>query len=85
VAISNPYIPKLRKSKWASAFLDSVNVSAVGLMAAVVLKLGYATLVNWQSWVIALAATVAVFTLRKLNSAWLVLGGAVLGYLMSLI
>lgn len=85
VAISNPYIPKLRKSKWASAFLDSVNVSAVGLMAAVVLKLGYATLVNWQSWVIALAATVAVFTLRKLNSAWLVLGGAVLGYLLNLI
>jgi len=85
VAISNPFIPKLRKSKWTSAFLDAVNVSAVGLMAAVVLKLGYATLVGWQSLVIALAATAAVLSLKKLNSAWLVLGGMVFGYLLTLI
>lgn len=85
VAISNPFIPKLRKSIWASAFLDSVNMSAVGLMAAVILKLGYATLIDWQSWVIAFMATIVVLSLKKLNSAWLVLSGMVLGYLLNLI
>ncbi|MCB0840186.1 MAG: chromate efflux transporter, partial [Bacteroidetes bacterium] len=56
VAILNPLIPRLRKSTWAGAFLDAVNVSAVGIMAAVLLKLGYHTLVDWRSGVIAALA-----------------------------
>ena len=35
VAILNPIVPRLRRSAWMAAFLDAVNVSAVGLMAAV--------------------------------------------------
>jgi len=41
VLILNPLIPKLRNSAWTSAFLDAVNVSAVGLMAVVTLQLAY--------------------------------------------
>lgn len=82
VAVSNPFIPKLRQSKWTSAFLDAVNVSAVGLMAAVTLKLGMSVLINWQSWVIAAIATIVVFSWKKANAAWLVVGGSILGYLL---
>ncbi|MCB9006085.1 MAG: chromate efflux transporter [Ardenticatenaceae bacterium] len=80
----NPLIPKMRQSVWLSAFLDAVNVAAVGLMVAVLINLGRQTFVNWQGVVIALLALVASVRF-KVNSAWIVLGGAVLGYLLSLV
>lgn len=39
VAISNPFIPKIRNSPWASSLLYGVNVSSLGLMAAVTVQL----------------------------------------------
>lgn len=82
VLLLNPLIPRLRESVWLSAFLDAVNVAAVALMVAVTIELGLSTLVTWPAWVIALAT--AVLALRfKINAAWLVLGGAVLGWLLS--
>ena len=84
VAILNPLIPRLRKSTWAGAFLDAVNVSAVGIMAAVLLKLGYHTLVDWRSGVIAALAVGVTFGFQKVSSMWVVIGGAVLGYLLGL-
>ena len=85
VAILNPLIPRLRKSTWAGAFLDAVNVSAVGIMAAVLLKLGYHTLVDWRSGVIAALAVGVTFGFQKVSSMWVVIGGAVLGYLLGLV
>lgn len=82
VLILNPLIPKLRRSVWLSAFLDAVNAAAVALMAAVTIQLGAATLVSWPAWVIAGLAAVAALRFR-VNAAWLVLGGAVLGWLLS--
>lgn len=81
VAILNPIIPKLRKSEWSAAFLDAVNAAALGLMAAVVIELARSTLITWQAGVIAIVAAIAVFFL-KINSAYLVLGGALLGWLL---
>ncbi len=83
VALVNPWVPRLRKSPWTAAFLDAVNVSAVALMAAVTVKLGQATLTDWPAWLIAAAAT--LIGLRwKVNLAWVVVGGGVLGWLLSL-
>ena len=39
VAISNPFIPRLRRSPWAAAILDGVNAVSLGLMAAVTVQL----------------------------------------------
>jgi chromate transporter len=83
VLILNPLIPRLRQMAATAAFLDAVNVAAVALMAAVTIELGRETLVNWQAWVIAGLAALLTFRL-KLNSAWLVVGGALLGYLLTL-
>lgn len=74
VAAVNPFVPRLRRSPWMSALLDGVNVTALGLMAAVTWELGRAAVVDWLT--AALAVVAAVLLLRfKLNSTWLVLGG----------
>ncbi|MFW6089246.1 MAG: chromate efflux transporter [Gemmatimonadota bacterium] len=81
VLILNPLIPKLRESVWLSAFLDSVNVAAVALMVVVTIELGVGILVSWPAWVI--AGLAAVFALvYRVNAAWLVAGGAALGWLL---
>jgi chromate transporter len=78
VAISGPLIPMIRRSPTAGAFLDGVNVASLALMAAVSYQLGRSAIVDWVT--LALAAASAVLLLRfRVNSAWLVLGGAVFG------
>ena len=78
VAVSGPLIPLLRRSATAGAFLDGVNVASLALMAAVSYQLGRSAIVDWVT--IGLAIASAVLLLRfRVNSAWLVLGGAVIG------
>jgi len=84
VLILNPIIPRLRASKAMSAFLDAVNVSAIGLMAAVVVSLAGRTLTDWRAIVIAIVAAIAGIRF-KLNNVWLILGGAVTGWFLHLI
>jgi chromate transporter len=78
VAAVNPFIPRLRQSPWLSALLDGVNVGSLGLMAAVTLNLGRAALIDWLTVLLALITAFLLFRYR-LNSAWLVLGGALIG------
>jgi chromate transporter len=78
VALVYPIVPRLRRSVLASAFLDSVNAAALGLMAAVTWQLGRAAIVDGLT--LALAVIAGVVLLRfKVNSAWLVGGGAAVG------
>ena len=81
VLTTNPLIPRLRQSAVAGAFLDAVNVSAIGLMAAVTVELALHTLTDWGAGLIALVSAVVLFR-YKINSAWLVLGGAAIGWLL---
>ena len=88
VLATNPLIPRLRQSAVAGAFLDAVNASAIGLMAAVTVELARHTLLDWEAkqidWGAGLIALVSAATLfrYKVNSAWLVLGGAAIGWLL---
>lgn len=84
VLILNPIIPQLRASKMMSAFLDAVNISAIGLMAAVTVHLASTTFADWRSVMIAVTAAIAGMHF-KLNAAWLVLGGALIGWIMKVI
>jgi len=81
VLILNPIIPRLRQSVWMSAFLDAVNVAAVALMAWVSIRIGVATMIEWEAWVIFALAAAAVFRFR-INAAWIILGGAALGVVL---
>jgi chromate transporter len=85
VLLLNPLIPRLRKSKAMSAFLDAVNVAAVAVIVAVALEMGTATLQDWKTITIAALAFIIAFVFKKLNSAYLVIGGSLLGYLLSLV
>ncbi|MBI2001765.1 MAG: chromate efflux transporter [candidate division NC10 bacterium] len=84
VVASNPLIPRLRRSAWAAGFLDGVNVASLGLMATVTWQLGRAALVDGVTAGLGVVAAVLVFWLR-LNSAWLVLGGALVGFAFKLL
>jgi len=78
VALSAPLVPRMRSSPTVAAFLDGVNVTSLALMALVTAQLARAALVD--AWTVALAAGAALLLVRyRINSAWLVLGGAVLG------
>lgn len=78
VAISNPLIPRLRGSTWASGFLDGVNVASLGLMAAVALQLGQAALIDPLAWIMALGSLVFLFR-YKVNTTLLIAAGAIIG------
>jgi chromate transporter len=78
VAISGPLVVRIRNSPSAGAVLDGVNLAALGLMAAVALELGRAAIIDLPTAVLAALGAVALIRYR-LNSAWLVLGGAAVG------
>jgi chromate transporter len=80
VAFSYPLIPRIRHSPWTSGLLDGVNITALGLMAAVTWQLGRASLVDPLTGALALLS-LALLLKYKLNATWLVLGGAVVGLL----
>jgi len=78
VAIVYPLVPRLRGSAWMSAFLDGVNVAAIGLMLAVTWQLARSAVVDWPSAGLALVA--AILLLRwRINSVWLIAGAGVIG------
>jgi chromate transporter len=84
VAISNPIIPKLRESPWAGSLLDGVIVASLGLMAAVTFQLGQASLVDLPTLIIFALSAFLLFR-YKVNTTWLIMGGALFGFIVSLL
>lgn len=82
VALLAPVLFRLRQSAWMSAFLDSVNISAVALMAGVTFRLAVDALRGWPAW--AIAGTALTVLLRwKVNPAWIVLAAGLAGLLLA--
>lgn len=78
VALSAPFVARLRRSAWAGGLLDGVNVASLALMAAVTVQLAGAALVDPLTVALALASVIALVRFN-VNSTWLVLGGALVG------
>jgi chromate transporter len=78
VAVSNPLIPRLRSSPWVSGLLDGVNIASLGLMGAVTLELGRASLIDPLTIAVAVVS-LALLARFRINSTWLVLAGALAG------
>lgn len=81
VGLSGPLVPRLRRSAVAGAALDGINVAALALMVVVSAQLARTAIVDWVTAAIAVVSVVLLFRYR-VNSAWLVLGGAGLGAAM---
>ena len=80
VAIVRPFVPRLRRSPWFGALLDGVNVVSLALVVGVTVGLGRASLIDPLTS--ALCVLSLVILLRfKINSTWLILGGALIGLL----
>ena len=84
VAIISPWASKLRRNPWLSGMLDGVNAASCGLMAAVTWQLSQTAIIDL--WTVLLAA-VALFVLLRfqINSVWLVLSGASIGFCIKLL
>jgi chromate transporter len=78
VAISGPLIPRLRRSRVAGAALDGVNAASLALMAVVTWQLCRASITTVPTVTLALAAGAALAT-RRVNAAWLILAGGIVG------
>jgi chromate transporter len=78
VALSGPLVPRLRRSRAAGAFLDGVNVASLALMATVTWHLGRSAITDLVTALLAVASALLLLRFR-LNSAWLVLAGALAG------
>jgi chromate transporter len=78
VAASHPFIPRMRRSPWAGAVLDGVNVVSLALMAVVSWRL-LRTAVTDPTTAAVAAATLVLLARLRMNSAWLVLAGALVG------
>lgn len=85
VLLLNPLVPKMRQSKLLAYFLDSVNIAAVAIMLAVLFDMSKDTLTDWRGILIVAISVFFTFGPYKLSSMWLVIGGALLGYLLQLL
>jgi len=81
VAVTAGVLPGMRKSPTAGVFLDGVNAAAVALMAFVAFQFAREAVLTPLAAMI--AAISAILLLRyRVNSGWLVLGGAVCGLIV---
>ena len=78
------WCPGFGNPPFAGAFLDGVNVASLALMAVVTWHLGRVALTDWLTLTMAIVSGALLFRYR-VNSAWLVLGGAAIGLLASLL
>jgi chromate transporter len=78
VAISEPLVRALRRSRIAGAALDGVIAGSVALIAVVTLQLGRAAVVDLPAILIFLLSF-AVLTWTRLSSAWLILAAGMVG------
>jgi chromate transporter len=85
VALLKPMVKKMRNSKLFSAFLDAVNVASVAIIVAVCFDMGRESITDWRTLFIAILSIVIAFGFRKINSAFVVLGGSIIGFLLTLI
>jgi len=81
VGLVFPWFEKLRKNPILSIVLDGVNIASIALMAAVTIKLGLSTIIDWQSAIIFIVSVIVLIK-TKVNSTWLILVGALIGIIL---
>jgi chromate transporter len=68
-----------------SAFLDTINIVSIAIILSVIIEMGKVTLLDWRTILIAVLSFIVTFYFKKLNTAFIILGGAVMGYLLTLV
>jgi chromate transporter len=81
VALSGPFLPRLRRSPGVAAALDGVVAGSLALMAVVAWQLGKASIIDWMTLSVFSGSLIAVLFLR-VNSAWVIAAAAVVGWVL---
>lgn len=76
VALAHRFLNRIMNASWTRPLLDGVNVAALGLMAAVGISLARDAVFDWFTALLFAAALMLLLRYR-VNSALLVLGGAI--------
>ena len=71
----SPYYQWVKETRWMRPVIQGILSALVGMLILVVIQMGRASLVNWQSWVIMLGAAVALIAFR-INLLLVVLAAA---------
>lgn len=82
VALLHPLMKKMRGSKLLSVFLDAVNVASVAIIITVCYEMTKDSITDRRTILIGILSLIIVFKFRKINSAFIVIGGGILGYLL---
>ncbi len=83
VWLLNPLIAKMKQSVLLTNFLGAVNVAAVAVMLTVTWKMAESIIIDWKTAVICALSFFVYFYFKGINTLWIILGGAVLGFLFS--
>ncbi|HKD76571.1 MAG TPA: chromate efflux transporter, partial [Ktedonobacterales bacterium] len=81
IPIIDPLARQIRQRRVTANLLDGVNAAALGLMGGVLVQLGQGALTGIVPILEALIALVLLIRFR-FNSAWLILAGAIVGFLV---
>jgi len=84
VALLNPLVRKMRGSALFAAFLNAVNVASIALILVVCYQMGRESINGWRPASIAVCSALVLMRFKNVNSAFIVLGGALAGYLLLL-
>lgn len=82
VALLNPLVKKMRSSASFSVFLDAVNVASIAVIVAICIEMGEANLMDWRRVLIGVVSLGVLYFYKNINSAYIVIGSAVAGYLL---
>ncbi|MBW4359616.1 chromate efflux transporter [Flavobacterium taihuense] len=85
VALLNPLVKKMRNSALFAVFLDAVNVASVAIILSVCVDMGMTTITDWRAICIGLTSITIAFWFKNINSSLIVIGGSVLGYLLTFV
>jgi chromate transporter len=85
VAFLNPLVKILRNSMLFSSFLDAVNVASVAVIAVICFEMSKESISDWRTFLITVLSLFITFSFKKINSAFVVLGGSLVGFLLTLI
>lgn len=80
VALLNPIVKMMRNSTFFSSFLDAVNVASIAIIIFICYEMAKDSISDWKTVFIAIICFMIMIFYRKINSAWIVLLGALSGY-----
>lgn len=65
-----------------AVFLEAVNAASIAIILSICVEMGRDSIQDWRTIVIALISLVVTFIYRTLNTAFIVVGGGLLGYIL---